>query len=66
MTLILKFVWKNYLTEANFNGIFDFFKLKWVPVIEFLKYLECLLFKHKTWIGIIKCGCHNASKFGIT
>ena len=32
---------------ANSSGILHFFKLKYVPVIGFLKYFECMHYKHK-------------------
>ena len=38
---------ENGLTEANSSGILYFYKLKYVPVIEFLKYFEYMHFKHK-------------------
>ena len=56
-------MWKNGLTEANICGILYLFKLKYVPVIQFLKYFECIHLSTRTWISIITFGGHHASKF---
>ena len=52
-------------TEANSSGILYFLKQKYVAVIYFFKYLECIL-NSNTWIAIIKFWGHHASKFVIT